>query len=336
MMITVRIRRGCIRRGGSGQYWYNNVVPPTADISTEDPLSTFFAGVEELRRYVDRNLQDPRRRRSRLAQIAQDLVKNRRVRTLAAYLAEQLRFALGARASAMWVNDGVWACWYRAGAGTNLAPANDMTTAVPLFWMDDPTGAWLPLAGTTHVVAALWLEDLQRPDGSTTELLAALASTAGMLIEQGLAALAANRDPATGLLSATAFVEHAGAEVRLVPSSGRAFVVIGLGHAHGCDPWPAAKRAEMGRALSDAAPPGTVLGTDGGDAFAVFADVPVDRCDREVAILARGIRSALGGAQSAALTYFVSARPIEDLRATMEQVRERLRAADAGSVTRLD
>lgn len=146
---------------------------------------SFFDGVDEMRAYLDRHLQDPERRRARLAVIAQELLKPRSPQELARWLVHQVAGALGATSVTLLVqtHEDAW----RALEGQRYPPDDKLahlsTTAQPAISVE---GALLPLVGVEGVVGALWIELASPLDATAQSLMMAIADTVGVAVEQGM------------------------------------------------------------------------------------------------------------------------------------------------------
>ncbi len=157
-------------------------------------LEVFFDGVAEMRAHLDRSLQDPERRRARLAAIAADLLKPRDARELGRWLVSEVATAIGAAAAAIIVREraGHFVPWHTVGtppiARLAEAVAGLAGAAHPVA---DPAdaggdGVFVPLVGLEGLVGALWLSTRTALDPGVTELLGAIADATGVRLEQGL------------------------------------------------------------------------------------------------------------------------------------------------------
>ncbi len=159
----------------------------------EAHLDAFFAGVDEVRAFLDRSIQDPERRRARLSNIAALLLKPREARVLVEWLAGQLAAALGARAVAVFVCPATQispACWCSVGSphGRPQEVAELLAQrSVGVQLLVRPPGMLLPLAGGERIVGAVWFEVDEPLDRGSQALLQALGGAAGMALEQALA-----------------------------------------------------------------------------------------------------------------------------------------------------
>jgi GAF domain-containing protein len=163
-------------------------VKPRSDVD----FDSFFAGVAELRAYLDRHLQDPERRRARLGRIAAELLKPRAGVALEDWLVQQLADSMGSAAAllARPSADGSW----RAGAtvGTPqpsryekaLAPLAKQPSAASPLPFEAEGGLVVPLSGVERLLGAVWLEDALHIDATSAALLQAIAETAAVLLEQ--------------------------------------------------------------------------------------------------------------------------------------------------------
>lgn len=147
-------------------------------------MEVFFEGVREMRAYLDRDIQDPERRRARLSKVAQELLKPRATRELVRWLAQQITSAVGATAVSVLVRNtrGVWSSL----EGVHVPPESalaQVSSADP-HRLDD--GVLVPLLGVEGVVGALWVEATYELDASSLSLLQAIAGAAGVAIEQGM------------------------------------------------------------------------------------------------------------------------------------------------------
>ena len=83
-------------------------------------IEDFFRGVDELRAHLDRHLQDPTRRRSRLGAVALELLKPRDARELCRWLVSEVADAIGASAAVVFVREGgggSFVAWHAVGVG---------------------------------------------------------------------------------------------------------------------------------------------------------------------------------------------------------------------------
>jgi GAF domain-containing protein len=147
-------------------------------------LADFFEGVAEMRAHLDRRLQDPERRRRRLAAIARELLRPREGRELCRWLVTELAAAVGASSAAVWVREhgDALTLWHALGAPPPDPTSHPGESTAPTA----PDGLMLPLAGADGPVGALWLQARTPLDPDTAALVAALAETAGVALEQAL------------------------------------------------------------------------------------------------------------------------------------------------------
>lgn len=171
-------------------------------------LDAFFAGVDEVRAYLERHRQDPESRRARLSQLASELLKPRQAGALVSWLTCELASALGARFAAIWVRRSELArfeCWHAVGkpspqhdpeavARSALASLDaaareaDAREADASATHHDERGLMVPVLGSATLLAGVWLELDSPLDAATLRLLEALAATAGMALEKALSA----------------------------------------------------------------------------------------------------------------------------------------------------
>ncbi len=155
-------------------------------------LDAFFEGVADMRALLDRSLQDPERRRARLAAIASGLSKPRDPRELGRWLVTELAAAVGAAAAALVVRERAarFVPWHTVGTPREgwlevaLAEVTAAGRATPIA--SRPGEVVVPLTGLDGAIGALWLAVRTPLDPTATELLAAIAGTAGVRLEQGL------------------------------------------------------------------------------------------------------------------------------------------------------
>lgn len=145
-------------------------------------LAEFFDGVAEMRAHLDRRLQDPERRRRRLAAIARELLRPREGRELCRWLVTELAGAVGASSAAVWVREqgGALTLLHAIGAPPPEPAPRAGESATPTR----VDGLMLPLAGTDGPVGMLYLHARTPLDADTASLVAALAETAGVALEQ--------------------------------------------------------------------------------------------------------------------------------------------------------
>lgn len=163
----------------------------SSDRPTTPSLEEFFAGVDDARAHLERHSHAARPLWERLRRLAGELLKPRASDELIVWLCEQLHRALGARGLAIWVFRDGWLLGHQAGKieGTPVPPVTrDLVSSAKL----EPTGSegtlWIGLRGMGPPVAAVWIWGAPPLEGQTPELLLAVCDTAGLLLEQALAA----------------------------------------------------------------------------------------------------------------------------------------------------
>lgn len=157
----------------------------------EVDLDVFFAGVREVRSYLERHNQDPTHRRQRLGALVTELIKAREPRELASWLLRELAGAVGASGAALYVcNMPVpgWKVWQHTG---NLDAASFLPTIGDLAPRGEDIvevtgGLVVPCLGVERLVAAIVLLLTTPLDAAAQNLLQALAATAGVALEQSL------------------------------------------------------------------------------------------------------------------------------------------------------
>lgn len=310
-------------------------------MTESDPLAqvdieAFFEGVTEMRAHLERHNHDPLRCRQRLQRIAQGLLKPRSTRGFAAWLSTEVQSALGYDSGGIWICDGGWRLWHRAGADTTSAVPDLLEHLGGTDLRQLPGGEILvPIPGLSGTAGALWLKGGAVLDDDSRDLLLAIAGAAGMALSQALRVEALARDPATGLLSNTAFIEQAGVELRQVVqplSLGiMSLRLAGTGGVNG-----------LGEAAQSVFGPGTPLtmrtaeraGRWVRDLFAVPAVGSVLTGEHEVRDLAASLAARVAEAEWSAAVVFVR-RPIDDLASVMEALSEALDDTKPGEVVKV-
>ena len=156
----------------------------TVKTHAQPDVDSFFAGVDEVRTYLDRQRQDPRQRRARLSRIAAELLKPRSARALSEWLVNELSAALGASAAALltpgpehgWQTRcalgepplDAWLARATALAGEPILPAGEL---------------WIKLEGVDGLVGILAFT-VQELDDSAMTLVLAIADTASVVLER--------------------------------------------------------------------------------------------------------------------------------------------------------
>jgi hypothetical protein len=263
-------------------------------------VEAFFAGVAEMRAYLDRNIQDPRRRQQRLARLAEALLKPRGARALGDWLVRQLRDAVGAESVGLWVGDGLWSV-----AGCTPAPE------VPAH------AVTFTLSGARGPMGAVRLEGAPALDAASLRLVEALCDTAAMAIEHALGVEAIGRDPATGLLADADFAARAGAWLGQMPPPGAAAALLAfrVTTPDGLGRLAAAVRAHL--------PQGTPAARRGADVYAALSALPLERAERQATSMAQKVRRTLAAGTPplrCLAVQHVTARPVDDLEAVMRRL----------------
>ena len=157
-------------------------------------VDDFFAGVDEMRALLDRELQDPERRRGRLAAIAGELLKPRAKGELCRWLVSELAVAIGANVASILVREhGAFPLVSGHTVGVppegSVIPTLDevVRLAANEAELFASSGAVVvPLKGIDGIVGALWLVIRTPLDAGSAELLRAIADTAGVALEQAI------------------------------------------------------------------------------------------------------------------------------------------------------
>lgn len=321
-------------------------------------LEAFFAGVDEVRAYLERSAEDPARGRTRLAKIAQDLVRHRDAEDLVRWLASSLLESLGGKGGSFWLRED--ACgsadafrpWLNLGGGcevpgTGPPPWSASGSASALSAAD--SGLWLKLAGPNGIVGVLWLQGSKPPDAENLALVEAIAETAGLLLEQRLRLEKLQRDPGTGLLGRTAFIERAGARLAAGPPPRRTLMVVvfriaGMQELRVAWGRKVALSAvtQLGRAVEACLGDEAIIGLLSDDVCALLATGPFDRADVEAASIAQSVHRALtemtadpGPSRAAAAGYALFGGPAHGLPATLDAIGARVGELGPGAVQRV-
>ena len=307
-----------------------------------------------MRAHLDRNLQDPARRRERLATIVQGLVKPRGASELARWLVRELRAAVGARACTLLMEETDWKPWHGSGTVRSL-PTTSAREQLRAGSGSDPEpvalGADLLLAvsGTSGTIGALWIEAGHALDPGSTTLLRALAGALGVMLEHGLGVESLIRDPKTGLLAEGAFLERASDVLATAPPGGMVTAVIGLRvagietirEARGARAAEAAMLA-LARAAEEAVPTVQALGVRFDNVLAIRAELAAGDAELDIAAVARAVEAVLraraeaGPPLAVATAYLAVDRALAEAHGPLERLTRELGQAPAGSIVRVE
>jgi hypothetical protein len=326
---------------------------PIREISPLDrpEIAGFFGGVDQVRRYLDRHLQDPERRCERLGRMAMDLVRPRSASELAYWLSRQLCEAVGARGAALLLMEPAWRPWRAGGQVQRLPGAEALATLAraPGKGLESirvtDGGLLLPVGGSDGLLGAVWLEGMSALDPRSATLLLALIDTAGVLLEHGMKVEALSRDPRTGLPLERAFLaqvsaQRVAADAILVLFAFRVAGVETIREAQGA---VAERRAmaDLAAAVSEALPPDTQLGVRFDTVLALRQE---SSATAEATALARaqavvqaliGRTTVPGPALTATTAYLQLSRLPADLTPHLDQLSRRLNEAPPGSIGRV-
>lgn len=322
-----------------------------------DDLEAFFAGVTEMRAYLDRHIQDPERRRERLARIAGALAKRRSPVELADWLAAQLREALGAAGCAVFRHEGAWLPWRQAGVvrvPPTAAELGKWINVSPGRFDQDPLqtrhGIVVALAGLDGLVGALWIEEGHDLDPVSRALLQAIADTAGAALEQSLSVQALAYDSVTGLIHDAAFIAaaedllaaagRAGQHLALMGARLAGFDVIARLHDQA-----AARSAvvQLGRTVREAAPDGALVGRRYDDLYVIErldAGAAWEEVEAGLAGRARNVSAALQHAPhepslACKVVYGLRQPPLRSVALELGDVERQLSAMHGAGIARL-
>lgn len=275
--------------------------------------------------------------------MARDLLKPRPPRRLAVWLAQEVAGALTAELCGIWLRgwDGhdahsPWTLWYAVGEARHLpqpvAPGAGEALA-------QAHGGWLlPIPGLSGPVAMLWFRGGPSLDEESQHLLMALAGAAGMSLEQSLRVEGLGRDLFTKLLHFSSFLEQGGAELRVVPASGRAHMVMMVRLDTGPQAAPFPKKLAARQAVVSL-PPGSptfMRSRDASDGDApcveVFA-VVAERMAQEGAQLAQAWGQALGQCTQRPwrAAWAATTHAVDDLNTLMDELSARARGLPPNS-----
>lgn len=172
---------------------YIGGVPTSVKSPPPSSPEDFFAGVDEMRAYLDRHQQDPAHRHVRLAGVARDLLRPHRSTRLWPWLLQELGDALGASSGAVLTpGDAGWHSVHVIGGPTPLPSSRVFSTllrdgapdaSAAIVQVVAGEGAVLPARGSDGVLAVIWLAGIVAIDAETCALLQAILDTAATVSE---------------------------------------------------------------------------------------------------------------------------------------------------------
>ncbi len=306
-----------------------------------------------MRAYLDRHIQDPERRRTRLGHIARELLRPRSASELGCWLTSQLCEAVGATACTIFLRRGGWVPWKVAGhAGPSPDPRelDALATRAPADVMAATAGENLLLGirGVEGLIGALWVESGRDLDTVSGALVRAIAETAGVILEQALGVEELNRDLLTGLLSQSAFNDRAVKMTGLErpPDSAHlliAFRVAGqeaIAAAYGLRAVQSAI-CDLAQAVEETLPDGSLIGARFDDIVALCGPLTDASTQLEATQIARAVdttlRQAAAAGQTLAATaaFLVIREPVIDIGDSTKRVAAKLDTAPAGAAVRV-